>query len=55
VTNHIFGLGIVLNGASVIGVLIVLGATLVHAFADDLPATFRTEIAFPKTRTALTS
>jgi len=37
-TDHIFRLGILLNGASVIGVLIALGGCLLYAFADELPS-----------------
>jgi hypothetical protein len=52
-TFHIFGLGILLNGVSVIGVLIALVATIFYAFADELPATFRSEFGFRKPRTAV--
>jgi arabinofuranan 3-O-arabinosyltransferase len=36
--DRIFGLGILLNGVSVIGVLIALGGCLMFAFADELPS-----------------
>ena len=38
VTDHIFGLGILLNGASVIGVLIALGGCLMYAYTDEPPS-----------------
>lgn len=50
-TDHIFGLGILLNGVSVVGVLIALGGCLMYAFADELPSKLQAD--FKPRRTAL--
>jgi arabinofuranan 3-O-arabinosyltransferase len=47
-TNQIFGLGTLLNGASVIGVLVTLAGCLLNTFGDQLPATFQAELGSGK-------
>ena len=51
-TSHIFGLGILLNGVSAIGVLIALAGILLYAFADELPPTFQSASGSGRPRTA---
>jgi arabinofuranan 3-O-arabinosyltransferase len=52
---HIFGLGIVLNGASVVGVLIALAGIAICAFSDEGPGTFSSQLGSKRPRTAATS
>jgi len=51
--NRILGLGILLNGASVIGILIVLGGTVLHAYqAVEVAGEVRPGVGTPKAETA---
>jgi arabinofuranan 3-O-arabinosyltransferase len=52
--HHIFALGILLNAVCVIGVLIALVACMFEAFADELPATFQSELGSRGSKTTAT-
>lgn len=51
-SDHIFKLGIALNGASVVGVLAVLAGILLYAFDDELRGSRPTGLEVPRVRTA---
>jgi len=50
--DHIFGLGILLNGASAVGVLIALAGIVLYAFGDDDPEAFRPGLESARPRAA---
>jgi arabinofuranan 3-O-arabinosyltransferase len=50
--EHIFGLGILLNGASAIGVLIALAGIVLYARADQDPGAFTSGLGSGRPRTA---
>jgi hypothetical protein len=53
-SDHISGLGILLNGTLAFGVLLSLAGTLLYAFADELPAVFHREFKPGKRQAAAT-
>jgi arabinofuranan 3-O-arabinosyltransferase len=52
--NRIFGLGILLNGASAVGVLIALAGMILYAFADEDAGAFKSQLGSGTPRTAAT-